>query len=656
MWPRILNTALFCLLVFPLPAAPAEDEGGVKLLQTNSRSPYVHRISLYDRDGAVIDPTDEYAGPYSPAMTCGKCHPYGQISGGWHFNAPNPEIPGGRPGEPWFLLDADCEIVLPISGRGWPGTYKPAEAGLDNWNFVKRFGHHLPGGGYGSPSKEEIANSAQKMRWGVSGTLEVDCMMCHAADVRHDPAEAERQIASENFQWLPTAAYGLASIRGEARKAPDDWDPMMPPNPDHPEQAGPKLLWDMTRFDPDGRVIFDVVRQPSPSRCYFCHSFREVGEEEEADLLETRDVHLAAGLLCANCHRNELDHEIIRGYASEAGERKEPELAAFTCEGCHLGVGGVEMASATLGGYYGAPKPEHDGFPPLHFEKLACTTCHSGPWPEMNAKRFQTALAHGLGLASRDREDDDAPEIIEPVFAHQHDGKIAPQRMVWPSFWGTFDGRTAKPLSPDAVKKALKQVSIERVKDEATNRVPTLTDDQIEQVLAKLAEATPDVAIFRIRDGVTIVRTKDGKLERHPYEPPTEEEEEEENEHEAAEAEPADPLAEFAAPYRWSIAHDVRPASQALGARGCTDCHSDGAPMYFGKVATEDDPQAEARPVLSMYQLRGDDPTFASIWNLGFIYRPAFKWFAWICTGLIGLIFLHYLLQGLGALSRRFGR
>ena len=44
------------------------------------------------------------------------------------------------------------------------------------------------------------------------------------------------------------------------------------------------------------------------------------------------------------------------------------------------------------------------------------------------------------------------------------------------------------------------------------------------------------------------------------------------------------PLAEAAAPYTWPMAHDVRPARQALGAKGCTDCHSPDSAVQYGKV------------------------------------------------------------------------
>lgn len=542
-----------------LTSANASQEDETELLRTDSKAPYVHRITIYDHDGVVIDPEDEFAGPYSPRMTCAKCHPYGEIAGGWHFNAPDASVPAGRPGEPWLLVDESTGTVLPISGRGWPGTFKSEDVGLSHWDFVMKFGHHIPGGGYGEPSDEVAKSSEKSLRWFVSGKLEIDCMFCHAADQRHDPAEAERQIESENFRWAPTAALGLAMIRGEARKAPDDWDPMMPPDPDYPEKSGPQLIWDLNRFDPDDRTLVSITRRPPVDRCYFCHSFREVGEDAADPLATSKDVHLVAGMTCVDCHRNSIDHKMVRGYRSEAAERGDPGVGAYSCEGCHLGVTWMPAdAPVSLGGHYGAPRAEHKGLPPLHFEKLTCTACHSGPWPEMNTKRFQTALAHGLGLASREREDDDPPHIVGPVFAYQHDGKIAPQRMVW----GTRH-----------------EVSAESTAEES------------------------------------------GPGRAH---------------------------------YRWSIAHNVRPASQSLGARGCTDCHSNDAPIHFGLVTDVGDAQADTRPIQFMHQLRGDDGAFAKVWNLGFIFRPIFKWFGFICAGIIALIALHYVLTGVGAVTRRF--
>lgn len=437
MQPRSSRTATTPLFIVGLLAAAVllgaadEPDVDVELLKSDSRAPYVHRITLYDHDGAAIDPGDEFAGPYSPRMTCAKCHPYAIISHGWHFNAALDDAFAGRPGEPWLLVDPQTGAPLPISGRGWPGTFSPADIGSSPWDFVKTFGHHTPGGGFGEPTDAQIAASEHKARWGISGRLEIDCMFCHSADQQHDPAEASRQIERQNFKWAATAALGLAVVRGAAKDAPDDWDPLMPPNPNYPEQAGPKLVWDQTRFDADDRVFFNITRRPPNERCQFCHSVRAVGPGAPPRMLAASDVHLTAGLLCVDCHRNGLDHMIVRGYRGEAAERGQPALATYSCEGCHLGVPDADDPAIRMGGRYGAPHPQHRGLPPLHFEELTCTVCHSGPWPRMNVQQIQTALAHGLGLPTRERTSDDPPHIAEPVFARQADGRIAPQRVFW---------------------------------------------------------------------------------------------------------------------------------------------------------------------------------------------------------------------------------
>jgi len=140
-----------------------------------------------------------------------------------------------------------------------------------------------------------------------------------------------------------------------------------------------------------------------------------------------------------------------------------------------------------------------------------------------------------------------------------------------------------------------------------------------------------------LRDGHQYARTAEGELEAYPYP--------------SAGSNVVDPSI---GAYRWSIAHNVRPAAQSLGTRGCTDCHADDAPIYFGRIADADDAGADQRPIQYMYELRGDDPTFARAWDLGFVFRPAFKWFGFLCAGVVALILLHYALAGIGAIARRF--
>lgn len=517
MRPAALATMLL-IASAALGDAPAGEQA---LLRADSPADYVHRLTLYDADGVAIAPDDFRAAPYSPARTCGKCHAYETISGGWHFNAGHDTQPAGRPGEPWLLVDPEGGATRALSGRGWPHTLTPEAAGLSDFAFTLRFGHHFPGGGYGEPSADRVRASDEFLRWGLSGPLEIDCMFCHSADNLHDPAEAERQIAKQNFRWAPSAALGLGAIRGEAAGAPDDLDPLAPPDPDFPERALPFVEYDETRFDSDGRVFFNITRRPAPQRCEFCHASRDVTPSAGPDWATQPDVHIASGMVCVDCHRNDIDHHIIRGDPGEAARRNDPALRAFTCAGCH-GVdpalnAGADAGSVPIAGRLGAPIPRHAGIPALHFETLTCTACHSGPWPTETPRRVQTALAHGLGLPTRDRADDGPPEIRAPLFARDTAGRIAPFRA------------------------------------------------------ARLGA--------------------------------------EEN----------------AADVRWPIAHNVRPAAQALGVRGCADCHADDAALFFGstKLAGGDAGSGAGERMWASAEL---DPTLATAWNQAFRFRDLFKW------------------------------
>ena len=60
---------------------------------------------------------------------------------------------------------------------------------------------------------------------------------------------------------------------------------------------------------------FDIRRESMKQRCYFCHSNVDVHDGKTEKWFADEDVHIAAGLTCVDCHRNGLEHNIIRGYA-----------------------------------------------------------------------------------------------------------------------------------------------------------------------------------------------------------------------------------------------------------------------------------------------------------------------------------------------------
>lgn len=611
------------------PPAPAE---GVRQLRSESRSPYVHRLTLYDHDGKAINPADENPPPYSPKATCSKCHETAVISAGWHFNACAPGVDPGRNGEPWLLTDARFGMAVPISGRGWPGTFKPEQVGLSAWQMTLAFGHHSPGGGYGDVPDPELEKTAEAKRWNVSGRLEVDCMFCHAADRSHDPAEYERQIERENLRWIPTAALGLATIRGDAKRVPDDFDPMAPNN--SPDQSPPRVAYDRAKFDGDNRVLFNVVRQPSAERCYFCHTTREVGEDAPPRWQTSGDVHVSRGIGCASCHRNGIDHQIARGWQDLTHGRVDLAEQALSCEGCHLGwVGAPSVGSRVelpLAGSYGAPRPAHAGIPPLHFDKLTCTACHSGPWPEEYAASVQTSLAHKLGIGSKDRRDNSPPQIIEPIFARDEAGRIAPYRQVSAAYWAARRGEAVEPLPVEAVRKAAAKAL---PKPRGKETPPPLSDEQIIATLTALKTAAGDGAPAYVRDGELIELDSAGGLKKSPH--------------------------RAATPYRWALAHDVRPASQALGAHGCTDCHGPTGALFFGFAAAKSARPATsapsggegaaattaattARPITPlMHESIGYDRGLAGMWAVSLALKPIGIWVgvplvAIIAAGAIG--------------------
>ncbi len=239
-----------------------------------SRAVPVHRIPLLDEGGQDIRPDDDPLFPFSTHQTCAvQCHNYETIVGGWHFNASDANVPPGRPGHPWIFWDADTGTQIPLSYRAWPGTYKPDQLGITPWDFVQRFGRHLPGGGVGD--FDPAANSEKTMRILVSGKLEANCLACHDADPSHDQTEYAVQIAKENLRWAAASSSGFASVSGSAQPMPDTYDYQMPEPPDDPKILPPSIEYRYGIFDTKNKVFFDIVRKIPSERCYFCHSSKD---------------------------------------------------------------------------------------------------------------------------------------------------------------------------------------------------------------------------------------------------------------------------------------------------------------------------------------------------------------------------------------------
>jgi hypothetical protein len=607
---KTLSISLICIATWAFAAVVARAEG--KLLGDESdggRAHPTHLIPLFyqaddgKKSNEQIKPGDDPLLPFSTKHTCGSCHSYDIINKGWHFNYVDPNVGCGRPGEPWILFDAKTGTQIPISHRAWAGTFKPEQVGLTARQFTLLFGRQTPGGGAGEIDSTEPGDISREA---VSGKLEINCLSCHNGHYSQDqggPSGYAVQIVRENFRWAAAASGGIASVTGSAKDMPSTYDPFFPEPP--AGKTPPTVTYRKDAFDQENRVSFNIVREVRNQRCYFCHSnvYYESGGKEKWSADE--DIHLTAGLKCVDCHRNGLNHNIIRGYPGEPPDPNNRQVVrTSTCEGCHLGA---DQPDRPLGGRLGAPVPMHKGIPPAHFKKLTCTACHSGPWPGEKTVLAKTSRSHRLGTPNVNKAEEMLPHIVAPVLVKGSDGKIAPHKVVWPAYWGTLQDQNVAPIAYATVEKVVGAV-FAGLEFPASGDWPRLTIENIKAALKALAS---DRSL-----GGSVVYVSAGKVFRL--------------DDSGGVAVEADHRA--AAPYLWPIGHNVRPAAQSLGARQCEDCHSPTAPFFSGEVRIDSALDSEAGVFKRMIDLyEADGPVYVRV-----------NWFfRLLIVGIMSLLILH---------------
>lgn len=679
-----------------LTAALVADLRAEDRYQSGSDARYLHYINLYDVNNRKIQP--DSTTPYSPMNTCGRCHDYDSIAHGWHFNAFELDSLAGRAGEPWIWTDPKTGTQLPLSYRSdWKKLYRPSEAGISPWEMTLQFGDRIPGGNMGIGLDRQQASKRQMTRktvadktavvtaqsdagdvdaaavepepvvtsprWAFTGKLEIDCMVCHAVNGAYDFGERRSHIGQENFAWAPTAALRLGVIQGRASSIKNDADP----DDEATQKKIPQVTYDASRFGADGSVFVDLVRKPSSNACYQCHSNRTVTADGiELRWVHDQDVHLRAGMNCVDCHRNGIDHHMVRGFTGE----DHPSAAAvetLSCRGCHLGAKQGQEDSITLRpGRLGSPKPLHVGLPPLHFEKLSCTACHGGPIPKAEAAGIMTSLAHGLGEKGH-RTGEELPRLTAPVYLPGEDGKVGPHRAMWPAFWGELKGGKVTPLPPgqvyDATRRALRVRKDFR--DEVLNA--KLSSSELKELLGEQRAKLNEEWSVEEQSQVDIATTEKGhqQFNQKVYAALTAIEDEfnvdravyvssgfvygkgsEEDTVSKIEVDDARATGVIT----WPMAHQVRPAGWSLGATGCIECHSDDGKIFASTLVAIGPGPDKGQPV-SMASLQGVDPDQRMQWNEMFQGRKSFKF---VIAGSI-LVLLFTLFVGIGAWAARLG-
>jgi hypothetical protein len=506
-----------------------------------------------------------------------------------------------------------------------------------------------------------VLETSKDQRFTVTGNLLNDCLVCHVADNNYDLQARYDQITKkQNFKYAALVAAGVGSAEKSREKLKDTWTPPEAGNPNADGPAEPPFEYDMSRFNPQGLIHFDITRRVPNERCYACHTSLDSGAPASEGLKQRwkhdGDIHIVKGMLCVDCHRHGLDHMITRNYEGEAQARKDASITTLTCAGCHYGAAGPlgaedsnKISEATftgtdLGGRNAAPRPIHRGLPTLHFKALSCTACHSGPFPSEKATRVLTSMAHRLGTESYNRIGEAAPTIEQPVFLHDTvSGKIAPHKVLYPTFWARQNGDKITPIAPDLLNtKALQKLFGPKPTLDLQSPKP-LTDEEIAKILDAIAameppkpaattQATTTPSYFTgepvfITGGKAFKRDGKGKLT--PFD------------HDAAK------------PYAWPLAHDVRGAQQALGARGCTDCHASNAPLFDSTVSSNA-VLTSATTLTPMHQLRGDSnrgalAAFAATYPM----RPLLIATGYACAVVLMLVLIVYSGRALSGFARR---
>lgn len=610
--PKI--TWLACWALFFTTSIFAQDLPKLGDKSDGSRSLPVHRIKLFDENGDVVKPYHQRRLPFSTKESCGgECHSYKTIAGGWHFESGFDSNDQGRPGQPWILVDQFSATQIPLSYRKWQGTMHPDSAGISPFDFVKTFGGFYPGGVLGEvDSLHSLQNLA---RWDVSGQQQINCLACHEINRGYDSAEYVAQIKKENFRWAPTAASGIGQVEGSAAKMPDHFDLYGNFDAPSPNSPVPMVFYENSPFNRKGEVLFEIERKVPNEKCYACHSTAIVGAENERWHAD-EDVHLSAGMNCVDCHRNGLDHKMNRGYADE-----KMGVASLTCAGCHLGEG-----ESALAGRMGAPKPEHAGMPLVHFDKLSCTACHSGPSPQPELANIKTSISHRLGTRGVNKSAQAVPHLQAPVFLPGHDGKIAPHKMIWPAFWASLNDEKITVIQTEIVRKIILETTTYR-DTLSTGEWPQFSDSLLIVVLNKLVEEDSTLGkTGYFSGGKLFTAENDSQLvaEQHP----------------------------MAAPYSWPLVHDVRPAQQSLGSNGCSDCHSLNSPIYFANISPLSPVTSAQGEKISMTRFRGASDFAAKFFAFTFIFRPFLKFLVLAASFLIGAIILIYLFKGLASFTK----
>jgi hypothetical protein len=544
--------------------------------------------------------------PYSPKQTCGKCHDYEKITQAYHFQQ-------GKDESPDSLLTSRAAWV------SHPGNYggnwcSPAplyaylspeenehEALLDmtSYTFVNKCGVCHPGGGpleydrngkrydqvvresdFEDGEKNALNGDYYKANWNASGIIEADCFMCHLP--QYDNNAREKQIKSYNYKYAALEGSGLGTVKGSVA-----------------EGDSISVSYHAEMFNPDGTLEPNIISEPRNSACLACHA-KPGYKKRGADFRARLDVHLDAGLKCVDCHpagskasderisEKEM-HEIAKGDDPGGVVRNSLNNTMRSCTDCHDT------------GYLGAPVAKHEWLPDLHFEKMACQTCHVSqryvksthyvasdvfnPGTKIPTKGKHLWTFYGPDMKYWNHYGDlemmgydDKPEFEFKPELIKYKGLIYPANRVhtsWPGLQINGQEALMQPKMGDVYKmwtahqKDPSQYrELSKITDDNKDEVIEINrPEEIDALIAALSQKLSDINYpMKNKQVVWVMNNRlytSGKEYREL------------------------PMRSWeASPYGnvHTYNHDILPAKAALGANSCTECHALNSDFFYAEV------------------------------------------------------------------------
>ncbi len=386
-------------------------------------------------------------------------------------------------------------------------------------------------------------------KWDKTGVVEADCFICHLPG--YNFKERARQLKLLNFKWATVTGSGIGLVTGTVK-----------------DGQQPAVVYNKRLFNEDGKIALDLSYPPPSENCAACHAMSDAKKRGWSwnDRIN-HDVHNLKGMECVHCHPSiedpklkvtRIQHQFAKGNENVSTVRDDLDNTMKTCKQCH------EQ------GFMGAPRPAHLSIRPNHLEKLSCETCHIPALHVAAGEGFDVTTGNMVNYPKIGAKKIGQHFTWKPRYQRDHHGdKLFP---VNPLLVVTYTNQDTDgkyyPLFAREIGKAYGKIK-GKLKDKKPNKPELHTDGEIKLMLAALTETLQGNQRFK---QVRPHYHKGGMI----YSLNTK-----------GEVAAAKDITWCGQVEGFNISHNVAPAGLALGAGGCTDCHSDQGHIFKGKIVTD---------------------------------------------------------------------